>query len=271
MYVVSHKTLIKKVNSSLFLSSLLALLMIIISLNFRINLAYADRSELGLGLRFNFVEQLTTQTFDTNLGDFVSQEKHDWSKSEQLIQVGLGLSFSSSIWLQIGLSQNQTLLEPSEHKEICIDPEVVTAAQSGPQSSQARCTRLSSTVSNRAFHSAIAYNYKPFDDLSPFFELSLAVNYEPNSEFTTVAERLKQSGSQSMWAPLNLGITVQRQTIVTWYNRLRLGFEKRIMSRWGVRLSTWFSYGLSNLDQSRLSLSYGFSLDMLYYRYIRLL
>ena len=268
----SNKTLTTKVNLRLSFSVLFALLITINTMIWRINIAFADRSELGLGLQFNVTEQLSKQTFDTNLGYFISQEQQAWSQSEQLLQVGLGLSFSSSIWLKLGLSQSQNFVIPIEESEICVESQFnYSSLDKNTGFTQGKCVRLNGEFPSRAFHSAIAYNYKPFDDLSPFIELSLAIKYLPRGDFWTYIERSSHDLTQSQWTDLNLGVKIQRQELITGCNRVAIGFEKRLLSRWGVRLSSYFSYGFSNVDQNNLSLTYGFGLDLVHYQYIRLL
>ena len=268
----SNKTLTTKVNLRLLFSVLFALLITISTIILGIDLAFADRSELGFGLQFNLTEQLSKQTFDTNLGYFISQEQQAWSQSEQLLQVGLGLSFSSSIWLKLGLSQSQNLVIPTEESEICVESQFDhSPPDKNTGLSQGRCVRLKGEFPNRAFHSAIAYNYKPFDDLSPFIELSLAINYLPRGDFWTYIERSSHDLTQSQWTDLNLGVKIQRQELITSSNRFAIGFEKRLMSRWGIRLSSYFSYNFSNIDPNKVSLSYGLGLDLIHYQYIRLL
>ena len=135
------------------------------------HLAFADRSELGLGLQLNVGETLNKQAFDSNLGSFISAEQPAWSHNSQLLQIGLGLSFSSSLWFKLGLTQARALMKPAEDSYICIND-----TQANSESlNKADCAQLMSEFSNEAFQSIIAYNYKPFDDLSPFFELSSGI------------------------------------------------------------------------------------------------
>lgn len=229
--------------------------------------AFADRSELGLGLQVNAGQMLSKQGFDSNLGSFTSAEQPAWSHSSQLLQIGLGLNFSSSLWLKFGLTQTQALMKHSEDSYMCTNK---PQANSGSLK-QADCAQLMSEFSNKAFQSIIAYNYKPFDDLSPFFELSVGIGYLPKSEFWTYIERSSLDQDQNDWTRTNLGLKAKREAIISWDSRLSFGFEKRIVSHWGVRISTWFLNGLSNSNAENNLLSYGLSLDILYYRYIRLM
>ncbi len=255
-----------------------------------ISQAFADRSELSLGMQFGLGEQLSNHALDTDVGAFVSRENQSWEQNEQFLQVGLGLSFRSTVLMKLGFVQSQAILQPNEAPVACLDAGYIqnTAGNRSTEDqsslNQVPCIRSKAEVLSKTYHTALAYQYKPYDDLSPYLIFELGVSYLPSGEFWSNLERseAKSSVSQSnneqinmatstTWTPLDLSSQRQQKAALSLHNRLSLGFEKRILSRWGVRLATWFAYGLSNVAQQEPILKYGLSFDVVYYRYIRLL
>jgi hypothetical protein len=234
--------------------------------------SFADTSELGIGLEVNVGELVTNRSFDTDQEAYIVKPNTHWENQEYQLRVGLGLSFYSTVWLRFGFNQSKVRLQSSEHPILCEDQTRSDRLSMGeaPQSSD-QCIRMSGKISLLSYLPEVAYTYKPYDDLSPVLEVSLGMAHMPQMKLWSLIESIKVKDDEASWVPLPISSQVLIQDRTLLYNRFALGFEKRVFSRWGIRVLTWIK-GTTSIADNRQSpeVSYGFSFGIVNYQYVRL-
>ena len=237
------------------------------------HLLWADTSELALGLEVETNVSVKQENIHSDYG--LLEAKNHTSQLQQsfLFQTGLGLSFTSTIWLNLGFKVQDQLFKPKEQNIQCLDPEREQRLQQGsPLQSTDQCFQLQSPITTYQSLLELAYSYKPYDDLSPFLDLRLGLAYQASTQQTMQLNQSVADGNRETWQKTDLGFPLQLEKHLYLFPKLLLGFEKRVQSRWGLRGAFWAqtSY-LVNQPYQGLNLLYGIAVSVIYYQYIRLL
>lgn len=260
-------TLICLFDRCFFCTSFLLIFYLICPLLFLCQKTWADTSEFALGSRYGLGNRVNQSVLETNKGNLVTESNQIKAQQDFNLLLGLGLSFTSSVWLSMGFSHAKALMQARSAQSLCLPVDSISNT-AVPMT----CVREQGWVNLNHFRSSLEYTYKPYDHWSPVFGFNAGMSYRP-------AQKLKlEVQSQSMgldqnddWTSLGLISLYESPAVYSFYQTLFLGLEKRVLSRYGLRLSTWFNIEIKSASSADLQLSYGLSLEVLYYRYVRLL
>ncbi len=229
----------------------------------------ADTSELGIGYDLALSQPIGIQTVHGARRSYETRADDHQTAVSSYLRVGLGLNFVTSLWMRIGLLSDQATLYPQEGKILCLDPQRETEINHGGIINEAdQCLRQHLSTKRAVVLADVGVSYKPLDDLSPLFELSLGVSYTGKHQTMLNIDRFDAGG----WRSINDSEQIHLPSTLRPLIQLGVGLEKRLLSRWGVRAAVWSRNDLGVSGQSlKDSFTLGIKFSLIIYHYVRLL
>lgn len=221
--------------------------------------ALADTSELSLGLESGAVWRLTHQQRSSSRGDLRWENRgSSWPMIDEFElngKVGLGVSFSTTLWLRGGYERAQEDSYLIAKSTQCDH----TLGVKPP----ALCSRIRAIGFEDRWSALFGGSYRPRDGSTLVLQLGAGFTYLPALNMREVIE----VGAEEVWTRKLQGDLIK--TADSWRLRsyLSIGWDLRLLSRWGLQWNIWLrGEGLSAWNQMTL----GSSLSLSRYRYIRL-
>lgn len=241
----------------------------------------ADRSELSWGLHLGSLIGLSRSSLNAEHETFRSIDPNSFSEAVSLTRnspslyarVGLGMSFSTTAWFNFGVQLRQQNFEPVKGTYLCQDPKrEETLNQGGSLLKGDRCIKQELEYLQANPLISMGFSYKPWDDLSPIFEVGMGVLYRPERSIWFSLVPISSQDSDSLQNSSNLGELIEVPKALIPSAQLSLGIEKRVKSRWGLRMALTLQGELNELNLAReFEFTALFSFSVTHYTYIRLL